>query len=79
MMKSHILEVFLFLLHHIGLLTFVPRTVASLTPGAVYLFTMKGPSRKSHSRRKMLNAGPKNNKVFNHGGKRHVKSFPVYV
>lgn len=29
-----------------------------VTPGDVYLFTTKGPSLKSHSRRNKLNAGP---------------------
>lgn len=32
--------------------------VDALTPGEVYLFTAKGPSLKSHSRRNRLNAGP---------------------
>lgn len=51
-----------------------PRLVlGSLTPGAVYLFTMKGPSRKSHSRRKMLKAGPKYNKVCHHGRKHTIR------
>ncbi len=30
----------------------------AVTPGDVYLFTTKGPSLKSHSRRNRLNAGP---------------------
>lgn len=32
--------------------------VEAVTPGDVYLFTTKGPSLKSHSRRNRLNAGP---------------------
>lgn len=37
-----------------------------LTPGAVYLLTTKGPTLKSHSLRKMLNAGPVSNPKLKH-------------
>lgn len=34
------------------------KCILLLTPGAVYLLTTKGPTWKSHSLKKMLNAGP---------------------